>query len=125
MDVPAVLAGSDLVVLPSTHGENLPTVLMEAGASGLATVASDVGGISDIVVDGVTGTLVPSGSPRELARAVVDLLDDDALRSRMGAAARRHVERHFSADVWAAKLLGVYQEAVHRGTDAVDQRSAA
>ena len=60
-DIPAVLRGSDLVLLPSIYGENLPTVLMEAGGCGRPVVASDVGGISDIVANGETGLLVPPG----------------------------------------------------------------
>jgi len=111
-DVPEVLRASDVVLLPSIHGENLPTVLMEAGACGRPVVASDVGGISDIVADGETGLLVPPGSVPGVAAAVLRLLDDPALAARMGAAGRRRVEERFDARRWAGHLREVYEEAV-------------
>ncbi len=68
-DVPDVLRGSEMVVLPSIYGENLPTVLMEAGGCGRPVIASDVGGISDIVAAGETGLLVPPGDEAGLDRS--------------------------------------------------------
>lgn len=111
-DVPAVLRASDVVVLPSIYGENLPTVLMEAGACGRPVVASDVGGIADIVVDGQTGRLVPPGSGTGVAAAVLQLLDDPALADRMGAAGRRRIEERFDAHLWARSLRAVYEDVV-------------
>jgi len=61
-DIPEILRASEVVLLPSIYGENLPTVLMEAGGCGRPVVASDVGGISDIVADRETGLLVRPGS---------------------------------------------------------------
>ena len=60
-DIPEILRASEVVLLPSIYGENLPTVLMEAGGCGRPVVASDVGGISDIVADRETGLLVRPG----------------------------------------------------------------
>lgn len=114
-DIPAVLRGSDLVVLPSIYGENLPTVLMEAGGCGRPVVASDVGGISDIVADGETGLLTPPGDSPAIAAAILRLLADADLRERMGEAGRRRMERLFDARLWARSLHAVYQQAVDAG----------
>ncbi len=111
-DVPDVLRGSDLVVLPSIYGENLPTVLMEAGGCGRPVVASDVGGISDIVADGQTGLLVPPGDSPAIAAAILRLLAAPDLREQMGEAGRRRMERLFDARLWARSLHAVYQKAI-------------
>lgn len=111
-DIPAVLRGSDLVLLPSIYGENLPTVLMEAGGCGRPVVASDVGGISDIVANGETGLLVAPGDSPAIATAVLQLLADADLRDRMGEAGRRRMERLFDARLWAGSLRAVYQKAI-------------
>jgi len=111
-DVPDVLRGSDLVVLPSIYGENLPTVLMEAGGCGRPVVASDVGGISDIVADGETGLLVPPGDSPGIAAAILKLLAEQALGDRMGEAGRHRMERLFDARGWARALHGVYRKAM-------------
>ncbi len=105
-DVSAVLAASDLIVHPSL-ADALPTALIHAQAAGLAAVASDVGGIPEIVVEG-TGLLVPSGDAAALAARVSALAGDRSLRNEMGAAARRHFERQFEGDVWAARLRDLY-----------------
>jgi glycosyltransferase involved in cell wall biosynthesis len=78
-------------------------------------VASDVGGIADIVVDGETGLLTRPGDAASIAGALVRLLDDDALRTRLGAAARRRMEEHFDARLWARNLLALYREVRERG----------
>ncbi|MBP2415923.1 glycosyltransferase [Microlunatus capsulatus] len=114
-DVPDVLRGSELVVLPSIYGENLPTVLMEAGGCARPVVASDVGGISDIVADGETGLLVPPGQPDALGAAVLRVLDDPALGRRLGEAGRLRMEERFDAHLWARNLCGLYARAAAAG----------
>src|SRR3712207_9168479 len=78
--VPAVLASLDVLVLPSAY-EEMGSVLTEALASGLPVVASDVGGIPEVVHHGVTGLLVPPGDVDALAAALDRLAADDGLRS--------------------------------------------
>jgi glycogen(starch) synthase len=85
--VPAVLASLDVLALPSAY-EEMGSVLTEAMASGLPVVASDVGGIPEIVRDGETGLLVPPGDVDALARALDRLVADPALRSRLAEGAR-------------------------------------
>ena len=111
-DIPAVLRGSDVVLLPSIYGENLPTVLMEAGACARPVVASDVGGISDIVVDGETGLLVEPGNSDDLAKALLRLLDDPGCAAQLGVRGRRRVERLFDARIWAENLRDLYERAI-------------
>lgn len=124
-DVVEIMRGSDVVLLPSIFGENLPTVLMEAGGCGRPVVASDVGGIADIVVDGETGLLTRPADPRSIAAAIVRLLDDESLRERLGRAARARMEQHFDARTWAANLLSLYREVGQRDGRGWRRRAAA
>jgi glycosyltransferase involved in cell wall biosynthesis len=93
-NVPEWLAAADINVLPSFY-EGLPLTILEAMASGLATVASNVGGIPEAIEDGVSGLLVPPGDPHRLAQALSFLLRDGAARVRIGQAAQARVLRHF------------------------------
>lgn len=111
-DMPDVFRAADIVLLPSTHGENLPTVLIEASATGCAIAASRVGGIPDIVIDGTTGLLFEARSTELLADAVCRLLDDVDLRERMGSAASERARTEFSASSWIKRLRATYLEAM-------------
>ena len=109
-DVDDLLAACDLVIHPS-RADALPTALVSAIASRRAVVATDVGGIADIVGDGV-GDLVPSGLPQALAAAVTALVADPRRRDERGDRGRARYEREFSATVWAGRLREVYVEAM-------------
>ena len=109
-DVDDLVAACDLVIHPSRE-DALPTALIGAIASGRAVVATEVGGIPDIVGDGV-GELVPSGDPRALAAAVTALVADPHRRARLGERGRERYERDFSATVWARRLGEVYAAAM-------------
>lgn len=111
-DMPDVYRAADVVLLPSTHGENLPTVLIEASATSRAVVASRIGGIPDIVIDNETGVLFEAGSESGLVDAVCRMLADPALRQRFGAAARIRACDEFSATVWLDRLRSTYLEAI-------------
>jgi glycosyltransferase involved in cell wall biosynthesis len=110
-DVVEVMQQSDVIVLPSIQGENLPTVLMEAGGCARPVVSTRVAGIPDIVRDGETGLLVPPRDPASLSAAVIRLLESPTLRARLGQAARTHVETHFDGRAWARRLRELYEEA--------------
>ncbi|SDH06387.1 glycosyltransferase family 4 protein [Pseudonocardia oroxyli] len=111
-DMPAVYRSADLVLLPSIHGENLPTVLIEAAASGRAVAASRVGGIPDIVDHRETGLLFERDDPAALAAAVIELLEDADLRERLGTAGVAQARTKFSADAWVRNLRRVYEAAL-------------
>jgi glycosyltransferase involved in cell wall biosynthesis len=108
-DVRGLMAASDIVVLPSLS-EALPTVLLEAAAEGVPVVASKVGGIPEIVVDQETGLLVDPGNSASLARAILDLVNDDEARSRLGAAARARALKQFTIEQQGLETLRLYKE---------------
>jgi glycosyltransferase involved in cell wall biosynthesis len=110
-DVEELLPRTDLVVLP-TRSEALPTVLMEAAASGVASVATAVGGVPEVVVDGETGWLVDEAAPAPFAAALCAALSDPAEIRRRGRAARMRAESHFSSAAWADRLTACYREVV-------------
>lgn len=112
-DVPAILAACHVVCLPS-YREGLPKSLLEAAAAGRPSVATDVPGCREIVRDGETGLLVPARDAGALALALRRLLDDAALRARLGAAARRLVEAEFTQQHVARRTLEVY-DALRQG----------
>jgi glycosyltransferase involved in cell wall biosynthesis len=108
-DVAALMQAADGYVMSSAW-EGLPMVLLEAGASALPIVATDVGGSRDAVIDGTSGYLVPAGQPHDLARAmrtVMELPEDR--RKAMGDAGRAHITRNFDltavVDRWEALYL--------------------
>ncbi|MFI5509282.1 glycosyltransferase family 4 protein [Mycobacterium sp. NPDC051804] len=111
-DMPEVYRAADVVLLPSLYGENLPTVLIEASATGRAIAASRIGGIPDIVIDNETGLLFESGSADGLADAVCRLLKDAELRQRLGTAACGRARDEFSATAWVARLRSTYLEVM-------------
>jgi glycosyltransferase involved in cell wall biosynthesis len=108
-DVPQLLATSDLFVLPSLD-DAFPTVLLEAMAAGLPVVATNVGGIPEIIDSGEVGVLVPPADADALAEAIDSLLNDVVRRERMGRAGRRRVEQEFSTQRWTDRLLTLYGE---------------
>ena len=108
-DMPAAYASADVFCLPSWW-EAMPLTILEAMASCLPVVATDVGDVSRAVLDGDTGFVVPPRSPQRLATALETLLTDSDLRRRMGAAGRAHVEDGFSSDVTARKVSDLYLE---------------
>ncbi len=107
-DGAAVMRHLDVLVAPSRQ-EPFGTVLAEAMAAGTPVVATRVGGLAEVVIDGVTGRLVTPGQPDELADAVLDVL---AQRERMGAAARTHAQR-FGADAYADRVEAILLQAAH------------
>lgn len=109
---------SDIFCLP-TLGDCLPLVLAEAGAAGLALVTTDVGAISEIVCDEVTGILVPVGDTAALVLALRRLVQDPALRARLASAANRLVLDQHDATVNATRLAAVLCVAAGRSSSPV------
>jgi glycosyltransferase involved in cell wall biosynthesis len=92
-DAVGLLSASDVFVLGS-QVEGLSIALLEAMAMGLPVVATAVGGTPEVVTDGVEGRLVPARDPSALAAAIIEVVDDPAGRSRMGAAAAARASRY-------------------------------
>jgi glycosyltransferase involved in cell wall biosynthesis len=103
----ALLDTAAVFVLPS-YAEGSPISLLEAMAAGLPSVATAVGGIPDVVADGVNGMLVEPGDVGMLTGVLRKLLDDRMLRSRLGAAARETVRLRFDADHVIGELEKIY-----------------
>lgn len=108
-DIPAILRSFDLFVLPS-QAEGISNTLLEAMAAGLPVIATDVGGNPDLVVDGVTGSLVPPGDPETLAVTLAEYLNDPARITQHGKAGLARVRAEFSLDGMVQRYLAVYDE---------------
>ena len=107
-DIPALMSAADVFVLP-TLTEALPTVLAEAMAARLPIVASRVGGVPEMVTDGVNGRLLEPGDPRQLAETCLELLTRPEFRAEMGGRGRSIVEQKFDVRVQAEHLRTLYQ----------------
>jgi glycosyltransferase involved in cell wall biosynthesis len=108
-DVSPVLAAADIVAVPSRH-EGLGVAALEAMAAGKVVVASRVGGLADLIVDGESGLLVPPEDPTALAAALARLLDDATLRTRLAAAGQVRVTARHGLAAMAEGTLACYGE---------------
>jgi glycosyltransferase involved in cell wall biosynthesis len=113
-DLPALYQSAGIFVLPSTsRAESFGTVLVEAMASGLPCVTTEIGsGTSFVVQDAQTGCVVPPRDPATLAGALARLAADPGLRARMGAAGRRRAVENFSLEGMLAAVQAVYDDVL-------------
>ncbi|MBI4224864.1 MAG: glycosyltransferase family 4 protein [Candidatus Sungbacteria bacterium] len=109
-DAATYLSGMDIFVLPSVK-EGLPYVVMEAMAAGLPVIASNVGGIPDLISHNETGMLAPSKDPKALAEAIESLSKDPQLRATLGTRARETVRTKFSLRAMLEKTQELYEAA--------------
>lgn len=107
-----LIAACDVIVVPSLYKETCSLTTIEAMASGVAVVASRTGGLPEIVCDGETGRLVDAADSAQLAAALVELLADSAMRSRMGEAGRRRAARHFTSARMVDRTFGLYHRTL-------------
>ena len=108
------LAASDAFLFPTERDEAAPLVPLEAMAAGLPVVASDIGGGAELIESGKTGLLVPPASVDSLAGAIDSLLADDALRRRMGEAARERIVERYTIEAMTRQTVAVYELAAKR-----------
>jgi sugar transferase (PEP-CTERM/EpsH1 system associated) len=117
-DVPRMMRSFDLFVLPSL-AEGLSNTILEAMASGLPVLATDVGGNPELIEPGVTGSLVPRSDPDSMARAMRAYVESAELCRYQGSNARRAVERRFGMEAMAGAYMAVYDSMLG------DKRSCA
>ena len=110
-DIPEILSASDVVVSPSL-AESFGMVVAEAQAASKPVVATDVGGVKEIVLSGETGLLVPPKDPRLLAEGVVRLLEDPETAAKMGLRGRERVGRLFSMEECTARYEVLYHSLI-------------
>jgi glycosyltransferase involved in cell wall biosynthesis len=107
--VPCLLAESDILVL-ATRFESLPLSIIEGMRAGLPVIASDVGGVAELVTHGTTGYLVPHSDAYSLQERLRELIASDQTRSRMGELGRLQYEREFTVEKMAGAVLSLYRE---------------
>jgi len=107
-DIPAFLRSVDIAVLPSLKNEGFPNTVMEAMAASLPVVATDTGGTSELVIDGLTGFMVQPGDAAALVDRIGRLCSDPEMRRKMGEAGRRRIIDHFTTDRMARKFEALY-----------------
>lgn len=114
-DVPELLSQAAVAVLPSVSGEGLSNALLESMAAGVPSIATRVGGSSEVIdEDGVTGLLVPPRDPRALVEAMCSVLDNPELARRLGVQAQRRVTRDFSLERLARETENLYAALLAR-----------
>jgi glycosyltransferase involved in cell wall biosynthesis len=106
-DVPDLVAALDILVM-SSYTESSPNAILEAMTMGKPVVATNVGGVPELVEEGHTGFLVPPRDPKAIADRVLYLCRDSARRLQMGRAARLRVESNFTVQEVTARLEGIY-----------------
>jgi glycosyltransferase involved in cell wall biosynthesis len=109
-DVPQILRATDVLVLSSKSWEGLPLTVLEAMASSLPVVASDVGGTREAIVDGETGLLFPPGDAAALAYGILSLAGDPLWAQQMGQRGRARVREHFTFQRMARETAALYEQ---------------
>ena len=112
-EIPRYIQESDLFVLPSMS-EGLPLVILEAMACGKAVVATDVGGIPDVIINGETGVLVKKNNPRDLSEAIVCLLSDNKKRMELGEKAREKIQDTLSLENTTKETIKLYESSMKK-----------
>lgn len=122
--VQAMMARAEALVVPSQWYEGMPMVIAEAFSLGTPVVASRIGALADLIVDGSTGLHVEPSDPVSLARALNQIADAPVATREMGRAARRVYEQEWTADVVTARALLIYREAIASRANTAAQDAA-
>ena len=112
-DMPEVLSGAHIVALPTTYGEGVPKVLIEAASCGRPIVATDVPGCREIVRHNINGLLVPPHDSKALAEAIKKLIKNPELRTIMGVRGPQIVEAEFSEEIVVRQTMAVYERLLY------------
>jgi glycosyltransferase involved in cell wall biosynthesis len=122
-DLSGFISAMDLMVLPSLS-EGLPNVVLEAFAASKPVIASNVGGVPEVVEDGISGYLVPPGRAELLAKAISTMLSDPAKMEAMGLAGYNRVKRDFTFKTQTDKLEAIYYQVLNGNKKGSEQRMA-
>jgi glycosyltransferase involved in cell wall biosynthesis len=123
-DVPELLAAMDIFLLTSLF-EGLPRVVLQAMAASVPVVATDTGGVAEVVVDAETGRLVPPGNPGATAEAIVALSRDAVARRRLATAAKARLGDEFDSAQMVRELEHLYDEVLGRAPSAGPSATSA
>lgn len=119
--IPLLYQKSDIFVLPS-FTESCPITIIEAMACGLPVIASDVGGVSEIIAQGKDGMLIEPGNPDQLADSILLLLKDDWLRNNLAKEARAKAEERFSSEKMAESTIAYYNKVLEMNKNSMGKR---
>ena len=111
-DIPDILSITDISCLVSDSAEGVPQAVTQSLAMAKPTVGTNVGGIPELIVDGVTGYLIPPADSQVLAEKILALLRDPAKAHSMGEAGRRLINERFSCEIMLEQLEGLYREVL-------------
>lgn len=114
-DMPALLASVHALALPTAYGEGVPRSLIEAAACGLALIATDAPGCREVIVNEVTGFLIPLQNAEALAEAVARIADNPELATKMGQASKAKALLEFDERIVIERTLAVYDELMTQG----------
>lgn len=108
-DVPELLQGFDIMVLPSILPDPFPTVILEAMATGKPVVATKHGGATEMVTDGVTGILIPVDDAKRSAELMIPLVENAVRRKGMGEAGRKKVLTEYSLEAFESRIIKIFE----------------
>ncbi len=110
-DIPELLSVSDIYVHPSLE-EGFPLTIIEAMAAGLPVIATTVGGISELIIDGDNGILIPPGNTQALVDAISDLIEHQEKRSALAETGKQYVESNLTDEIMVNKYREVYRSKI-------------
>ena len=103
------LGAMDIFTLPSWGDEGVSQALIQAMATGLPVITTPIGSLTEAVIDGITGLIVPPRNSKELARAIEKLLNDDSLRKQLSEAALTHIQNNFGKDIMLDHMESIFK----------------
>jgi glycosyltransferase involved in cell wall biosynthesis len=109
-----LLGSADIFVFPSIQKEGHPYVILEAMSAGLPVLTTDRGAISETVLDGVNGWLIPAGDPVALSEKIIELSVNADLRCQLGEASRARFLAHYTLDRWSADMLRAFDDVLNK-----------
>ncbi len=112
-DIPGFLAESDVFFLPSVE-ESFSQAVLEAMSMAVPVVATDVGGMHELVAHSISGLLVQPDVPQAIAQAIIELLKDNSKARRMGEAGKKRVQKFFRVETMLEKTLEIYEQYIHK-----------